>query len=159
MMVSTRSSVATLLLLCLMAGTAQAKPDLSDWANVKRLTIGTTLQVQTRKGERLVGDLKHVDDNQMVLLVRVSQSSRMAVELQKDQVTEVRRKKSRTLSIILGTAIGLGVGIGIGAVVDARSSGEDPGLAQMYFGLLGGLSGAGVGGALPIKGKRIYLAP
>ena len=158
-MLLTRILVAALLLLCLVPLSAQARTDLSDWENVKRVSVGTGLQVSTKKGESFVGALKYADDHLLVLLVPVSRSSRMAVELQRDQVTEVRKKKSRGLSTILGTAIGLGVGIGIGAAVDAKSSGEDPGKAQIIFGTLGGFGGGAVGRAFSIKGKKIYVAP
>lgn len=158
-MILTRILASALLVLCLVPCSAQAKPNPSDWANVKRLKIGTSLQVSTKKGESFVGVLKHVDDDLLVLLVPVSQSSRMAVELQRDQVTKVSKKKSRGLSMILGTAIGLGVGIGIGAIVDSRSSGEDPGLGKLVFGMLGAASGTGVGGAFSIRGKTVYVAP
>jgi len=80
----------------------------------------------------------------VTLLVRISQSSRQQIEIRREDVTQVRRPKSRLLSAVLGAGIGLGVGIAIGAGVDARSSGEDPGLGKLVFGMLGITSGMAV---------------
>ena len=49
---SFRSTIAAVLLLALIPGSLQAKPSLSDWGNVQRLNIGSTIVVATRNGER-----------------------------------------------------------------------------------------------------------
>ena len=157
---SFRSTIAAVLLLALIPGSLQAKPNASDWGNVRRLDIGSTIVVATKNGERYKGDLKHVDDNSMTLLVRYSDTARQAVEIQRDDVREVRKSKSRLLSAIVGAGIGLGVGIAIGAAYDGRHPySDDPGLGKVIYGSTGMLIGTAAGGALPFKGKKIYVAP
>ena len=151
--------IASLLAVFLVCGSVQAKPNLADWSNVLKLSVGSKVLVSTKKGEVFEGELRQVDNDMMTLLVRISQSSRQAIEIRREDVTQVRKPKNRLLSAVLGAGIGLGVGIAIGAGVDARSSGEDPGLGKMIFGSLGALSGMAVGTALPLKGKKIYVAP
>ena len=123
-----------------------------------KLSIGSKIAVSTKKGERFEGELKQVDNDTLTLLVRMSRSARQAVEIHRDDVSEVRKPKSRMLSTLLGAGIGLGIGIAIGAGVDARSSGEDPGLGKVLFGSLGVLGGTTAGAALPLEGKKIYVA-
>ena len=160
MAMSSRLYIAAFLLVALAPISLQAKPAPSDWSNVQRLQIGTTIVVSTKNGEQYEGDLKYIDDDSMTLLVRYSPAARQAVELQRDDVREVRKKKSHVLSTILGGGIGLGVGIAIGASYDARHPySDDPGLGKGVFGGLGLLTGSAVGRALPIKGKKIYVAP
>ena len=151
--------IASLLTIALLSCSVQGKTNPSDWGKVLKLSIGSKIAVSTKKGERFEGELKQVDKDTLTLLVRMSRSARQAIEIHRDDVSEVRKPKSRVLSTLLGAGIGLGVGIAIGAGVDARSSGEDPGLGKMIFGSLGALGGTAVGTALPLKGKKIYVAP
>jgi small nuclear ribonucleoprotein (snRNP)-like protein len=151
--------IASLLTVILISVSVQAKTSLSDWGKVQKLSLGSKIAVSTKKGERFEGELKYVDSDTLTLLVRMSRSARQAVEIRREDVSEVRKPKSRLLSTVLGAGIGLGVGIAVGAGVDARSSGEDPGLGKLLFGFLGVLGGTTVGGALPMKGKKIYVAP
>jgi small nuclear ribonucleoprotein (snRNP)-like protein len=151
--------VASLLTIALICSSAQAKTNPSDWGNVQKLSIGSKITVSTKKGERYEGELRQVDNDTLTLLVRMSRSARQAVEIRRDDVSEVRKPKSRALSTLLGAGIGLGVGIGVGAGVDARSSGEDPNLGKLIFGFLGVLAGTAVGSAFQLKGKKIYVAP
>jgi len=147
------------LTVALLCGSIQAKTNLSDWSNVRKLSIGSKIVIATRMGERFGGELKYVDDDSLILLVRMSPPVRQAVEIRREDVAEVRKPKSRALSTALGLGIGLGVGIGIGSIVDARStSQEDPGLGKLIFGLLGASSGTAVGSAFQLKGKKIYVA-
>jgi small nuclear ribonucleoprotein (snRNP)-like protein len=159
-MSSCRIVIAALLMVALMPLTVLAKTDLSDWNNVQRLKVGSTVIVSTKKGERFLGDVRHVDNDSLILLVKVSSVARQAFELRREDVAEVRKRRSRALMTALGVAIGLGVGIGIGAISDARHPySDDPGIGKALFGGLGALGGIGLGAALPLKGKKIYVAP
>jgi hypothetical protein len=158
-----RTFFSAILIFAMLPSSLQAKTNLSDWNNVERLRIGANIIVSTRTGESFAGELKHVDDDSLILLVRMSDVIRKAVELRRDEIYDVRKLKSRSLPLVLGVGIGAGVGIGIGAVVDAKSiSHEDPSLGKFIFGLLGGLGGAAVGGTFSNRrrnGKQIYVAP
>ena len=159
-MFSGRCFIAAMLVAVFFFGSAQAKPNLSDWSSVQGLKLGSKLMVSTRKGERFEGELKHVDADSLLLLVRVSRSARQAIELRRDDVSEVRKPKSRVLTTALGMGIGLGVGLGIGAIYDSQHTGtDDPGLGKLVYGALGAGSGLAVGGFLRLKGKKIYVAP
>jgi hypothetical protein len=155
-----RNLIAALLIAALLPCSVQAKTNLSDWGNVQRLKIGAKIVVSTKRGDRFAGELKHVDTDSLVLLVRVRDVMRQAIDLRREDVAEVRKPKSRYLPLLLGAGIGVGVGVGIGAISDARHPyGDDPGLGKVLFGFLGGLMGVAGGGAIPMKGKKIYIAP
>jgi len=52
------------------------------------------------------------------------------------------------------------VGFTIGAISDAQHPySDDPGLGKTLFGGMGTLFGTLGGQALPLKGKKIYVAP
>jgi hypothetical protein len=155
-----RNLIAALLIAALLPCSVQAKTNLSDWGNVQRLKIGAKIVVSTKRGDRFAGELKHVDTDSLVLLVRVRDVMRRAIDLRREDVAEVRKPKSRYLPLLLGAGIGVGVGVGIGAISDARHPyGDDPGLGKVLFGFLGGLMGVAGGGSIPMKGKKIYVAP
>lgn len=159
-MLARRIFIAAVLIASLLPVSVQAKPNLSEWSNVQKLSVGTDIVVSTMKGERYEGALKHVDADGLLILVRVSRASRQAFELRREDVSEIRKSKSRALGMLLGFGVGLGVGLGIGAISDARHPyGDDPGIGKAVFGTLGATSGLAVGGAIPLKGKKIYVAP
>ena len=155
-----RGLSSLVLMFALLPASIQAKTNLSDWTNVRRVKTGTSIVVSTKMGDVYAGDLKQADDDSLVLLVRVSDVMRKAVELRKNDVYEVRRPKRRMKPLLIGAAIGAGAGIGVGAIYDASHPfSDDPGIGKALFGFLGGLMGTAAGGAFSLKGKKIYVAP
>ena len=152
--------IASLLTLVLVCGSVQAKSNLADWGNVQKLSVGSNLLVATKKGEVFTGDLRQVDADTVTLLVRMSHSSRQAIEIRREDVSEVRKPRSHALMTALGLGRGLGVGIGIGAVYDSQHPfSDDPGIGKALYGGLGALVGTVGGRAIPIKGKKVYVSP
>lgn len=139
---------------------AWAQTNHNDWGNVMRLSLGSTIIVKTKKGAKFAGELTQVTDDSLSLIVNVSRTVTQVIDLRRDEIREVQRRKSRTVGTIVGGAIGAGIGLALGGIADSRSrSKEDPGLATSLGGLLGGLFGAVVGTAVPLRGKKIYVAP
>jgi len=159
-MPSTRIIVAALLIVAILITPVQAKPNLSDWNNVQNLKLGSNIAVSTKRGELFEGKLKHIDADSLLLLVQVSRSARQAIEVRREDVAQVRKAKRRGLSMALGFGIGLAAGIAFGAISEAQHPGnDDPGLAQLVGALLGAPVGLAVGTGMPLKGKKVYVAP
>ncbi len=95
----TRNLIAALLIAALLPCSVQAKTDLSDWGNVQRLRIGSNIVVSTKRGDRFAGELKHVDNDSLVLLVRVRDVMRQAIDLRfmsrHSRATEMHRRPRR----------------------------------------------------------------
>ena len=155
-----KRTVAALLIVSLMSCTAFAQGRLNDWRNVESLEIGTRLIVKTKDGARMEGDLKSKLPDSIFLIVDISRSYRDVIELRQYEIKEIRKVRSRAVSTLLGVGIGVGVGAGIGAISEARAPyNDDPGLAPVLLGFLGGLLGGPVGNKLFHKGKKVYVAP
>jgi hypothetical protein len=158
-MLKQRRFFSSLLILCLLSQFAIAKDNLSDWNNVRILEIGTTIVVKTKAGEKYEGDLKRTTANSLTIVIQNPYSTRQTIDLNKDEVKEIRTKLSRVTSTLIGTGVGTGVGVGIGAAFDARDRyGEDPGLGKIVFGFLGLVFGTAVGTRLKLTGQKVYQA-
>jgi hypothetical protein len=152
--------IAIFLTLALIGGAVQAKTNPSQWSNVQKLSPGAKLIVATSKGQAFAGELKQVNNDTLTLLVRVSHSARQAVVIRREDVSEVRKMRSKGFMTALGAGVGLGAGIAIGAVYDSQHPfSDDPGIGKAIFGGMGALIGVLGGSLLPRKGKKIYVAP
>ena len=159
-MLNFRTPLAALLMLCLLAPCAAAKGNLNDWNNVRILDPGDTIVVKTRIGEKYEGRFDHATADKLFVVVDIPHAMRRVIELQKDEVKEVRKKIPQSTSLAICTGVGLGAGLAIGAAVDAQDKyGEDPGLGKRVFGLLGLTLGLAVSTGVHFNGKRVYQAP
>src|SRR5919202_929024 len=142
----TKRLVGFLLLLSLSATPTWAQSNLADWNNVRSLSPGSTIAVKTKTGKTYRGRLESVTDQSLSMDVRAGLFKRRVIDVNKDEVREVRQNGSRATGAIVGGLVGTGVGVGIGAIVDATHPGtDDPGLGKAVFGLLGGLFGSAIG--------------
>jgi hypothetical protein len=146
------------LILLLTPSLLFAQKNLSDWANVEKLKSGTKVTVSTKKGREFTGEMRRSTDDSLFVEVGLPVHGTRIISLAREEIAQVRIWKSRVVLQILGAAIGMGAGIAIGSAFDHPFS-DDPGLAKLLGGGLGGLAGAAVGGRIPRKSKRVYLAP
>src|SRR5437588_10722710 len=61
-----------LLLFALLPTSIQAKTNLCDWTNVRRIKTGPSIVVSTKMGDVYAGDLKEDGDGSLVLLAGCS---------------------------------------------------------------------------------------
>jgi hypothetical protein len=159
-MLNSRTLFAALLMVCLLTPCASAKGNLNDWNNVRILNPGDTIVIKTRIGEKYEGRFDHATADKLFVVVDIPHVMKRIIELQKDEVKEVRKKIPQTTSLAICTGIGFGAGLAIGAAVDAQDKfGEDPGLGKRAFSLLGLTLGLAVGTGVHFNGKRVYEAP
>jgi small nuclear ribonucleoprotein (snRNP)-like protein len=160
MKLSGRVFTAALLLASLIPVSAYAKPPRFDWTNVQNLNVGSKIVVVTKRGEQYEGELKHVDADSLLMLVRVSTASREAIELRRENVSEIRKHSSRAKGTLLGLAIGLGAGLTIGAISDSQHNySRYPNVGKGLFGAMGAGIGLALGRQMHLKGQKIYVAP
>lgn len=160
-MKSLKTLTAIVLVLWLIPGTLFAQQSLSDWNNVVKLKSGTRIVVITKNGREFAGEKRVANDDMMFMEADFEVQGQRTINLSRDEIAEVRKRKNRWLLPLVSAAIGIGVGIAIGSTADHPGS-DDPGLGKMVGGLMGGLIGAGAGGAaarFKKHTKAVYVAP
>jgi hypothetical protein len=155
-----RKMAAAFLVATVLCGTALAGDNLNDWGNVEKLKAGSKVIVSTVRGQVIEGEVRAVTDDSLFLEVQLHFDNWQNVVLNRRDIVEVRQRRSRHLQTLIGGLAGVAVGAAIGAGYDAAHPGtDDPGIGKLTFGLLGGLGGMAAGASIPVKGKKIYVAP
>jgi hypothetical protein len=146
--------------VCLLTpGFLCAQKKLSDWGNVEQLKPGTRIIVTTKKGMEFVGEKRQSNDDTLFMETTSAVTGTRTISLARDEIAEVRKKKSHGWLPFIGAAIGTAAGAAIGnAVYDHRGT-DDPHSGAMVMGALGGVIGLAAGTVVPHKSKIIYLAP
>ena len=161
-MKSLKTLTAIVLILLLMPSALFAQKSLNDWNNVVKLKSGTKIVVITKNGREFAGEKRVANDDVLFMQTNFEVQGQRTFSLSRDEIAEVRkRNKNRWLLPLVGAAVGIGVGVAIGSTADHPGS-DDPGLGKMVGGAMGGLIGAGAGGAAARFGKStkaVYVAP
>jgi hypothetical protein len=160
-MKSLKTLTAIVLVLLLMPSALFAQKALNDWNNVVKMKSGTKIVVITRNGREFAGEKRVANDDMLFIAADFEVQGQRTINLSRDEIAEVRKRKNRWLLPFLGAAIGIGVGVAIGSTADHPGS-DDPGLGKMVGGLMGGLIGTGAGGAAARfrkQTKAVYVAP
>ncbi|GEM_PF-1379893 len=151
----------TVLLLHSTPAIARQSPGSTrDWENVRAITTGDKVRMQTKDGKKADGNLLRVSDTTLTL-----ERGNNAVDFNRDAIAKVYRvvKKSAGKTIAKSTLIGAGIGFGSGAGVGlAFGAYEDFDTAEIVaaLGLLGAAIGAGIGalvGAIRGSGEKRVL--
>ncbi len=153
--------LAILLVFLLTPAGLFAQKKLSDWGNIEKLKPSTRIIVTTKKGLEFFGEKRHTTPDELFMEVALPGSGTRTITLEKDDIAEVRKKKSGSWLPIVGGAIGVGAGIGFGSLADHPGT-DDPHMGAMIGGLMGGLFGLAGGQIIAkVKGKpkKIYVAP
>jgi hypothetical protein len=159
-MKTSKKLLAIVFVLLLTPGLLLAQKKLSDWNNVAQLKPGTKIIVTTKNGREFIGEKRQANDDMMFMETISAVNSSRTISLSRDEIAEVRKKKSSGFMPFIGAAIGVAVGAGIGAAVYDHPGTDDPHSGAMVMGALGGLIGAGAGAFVHHnKSKIIYVAP
>lgn len=154
-------TLTAFVLVLLLPGTLFAQKSPNDWNNVVKMKSGTRIVVITKNGREFAGE-KRVANNDMLFMEADSQvQGPLTINLSRDEIAEVRKRKNRWLLPLVSAAVGIGVGVAIGATADHPYS-DDPGLGKLAGGLLGGLFGVSAGSAavrFRKQTKAVYMAP
>lgn len=155
-----RRLVSALLAIALLSQFTFAKTNTNDWNNVRILRPGSTIVVKTKHGDKYEGILDVATVNSLSMVVKVPRVMRRVIDLNRDEIKEVRTRLSRSASTAIAAGIGLGVGIGLGAIADSKDKyGEDPNLGKLSLGVVGVLLGSVLGGAFGFGCRKVYEAP
>jgi hypothetical protein len=159
-MQSAKQLLSILLVLLMSSTTMLAQQALSNWSNVENLKAGTKIVVRTKNGREFVGTKRQSTDDTLFMEAKFVVQGVRTISLSKDEIQEVRKKKSTFFYPLLGLAIGIGVGIAVGSTADHPGT-DDPDLGKILGGVLGGGIGltAGEGISRRPKTKQIYVAP
>jgi len=153
--------LAISLVLLLSPAVLFAQKNLFDWSKVEKLKPSAIIIVTTKKGMEFVGEKRQATDDTLFMEISLPGSGTRTITLEKDDIAEVRKKKSGSWLPVIGGAIGVGAGIGFGSLADHPGT-DDPHMGAMIGGLMGGLFGL-LGGQIigKVKGKtkKIYVAP
>jgi hypothetical protein len=153
-----KNALATFLIVLLTPIVLFAQQPTSDWSVIEKLKPGAKIIVLTRNGREYVGEKRQSTDDTVFMETRFTVQGTRTISLSRDEIGEVRKRKTRWVFPLIGAAIGVGIGLGFGANVDRRG-GDDPGLGKLLFAPLGGLIGFAGGSFVPRKSKTIYTAP
>jgi hypothetical protein len=109
--------------------------------------------VRLRSGQTLNGWIISASDTVLTLELRKN-----SIDVNRGDVLRVYKvvKRSRIKGVLLGLLIGTSVGALLGNLVEPEHT-DDPGLATVGLGLLGGLIGTGVGAAISFRTKRLLI--
>jgi len=159
-MQSLKKLLSMVLVLLVASTTLFAQQSLSNWSNVENLKPGTKIVVRTKNGREYVGTKRQSTDDTLFMEAKFPVQGARTISLSKDEIQEVRTKKSTFFYPLLGLAIGIGVGVAIVARADHPGT-DDPNLGKILGGVLGGGIGlaAGEGISRKPKTKQIYVAP
>ena len=140
-------------LLALVATTAVAQTNVTDWNTVKALTTGT--EVRITAGSRTVsGKIDRITDD--TLVVTSGKGPEMFTQQEVTRVS-VGKQGHRGRNTLIGLGIGTGAGLGVGAAVDAQPCKGFcifPNAGKVVFTPLGAIVGTLVGVAIPTGGWR-----
>jgi len=153
--------LAILLVFLLSPASLFAQKKLSDWGNVEKLKPSARIVVTTKKGLEFFGEKRHTTPDELFMEVSLPGQGTRTITLERDDIAEVRKKKSGSWLPAIGGAIGVGAGIGFGSLADHPGT-DDPHMGAMIGGLMGGLFGLLAGQAVAMKkgrAKTIYIAP
>jgi hypothetical protein len=160
-MKSLKTLTAIVLVLLLMPSTLFAQKSLADWNNVVKMKSGTKIVVITKNGREFAGEKRVANDDTLFMEADFEVQGQRTIDLSRAEIAEVRKRKNRWLLPLVSAAVGIGVGIAIGSTADHPGS-DDPDLGKMVGGVMGGLIGAGAGGAAARfrkHTKAVYVAP
>ena len=159
-MQSAKQLLSIVLVLLMSSATMFAQQALSNWSNVENLKADTKIVVRTKNGREFVGTKRQSTDDTLFMEAKFAVQGVRTISLSKDEIQEVRKKKSTFFYPLLGLAIGIGVGIAVGSTADHPGT-DDPNLGKILGGVLGGGIGltAGEGISRRPKTKQIYVAP
>ena len=147
-----------IVLVGLMPSLSFAQKPASDWNTLESLKPGAGIIVLTKNGREFQGEKRQSTEDTLFMTSKSSVQGRRTISLSRDEIGEVRKKKSRWLFPLIGMAVGIGVGLGIGQNYDRRG-GDDPGLGKLVMAPLGGMIGFAGGAFVPRKARTIYVAP
>lgn len=153
-----RKLCAIVLVGLLLPIASIAQQPTRDWSTIEALKPGTKVIVLTKNGREFEGEKRQSTDDTLFMNTRFPVQGSRTISLTRDEVAEVRKKKSRWVFPVIGAAIGIGIGLGIGQSYDRRG-GDDPGSGKLILGPLGGLIGMVGGSLIPRKSQKIYIAP
>ncbi|HEY9435775.1 MAG TPA: hypothetical protein VI260_30315 [Blastocatellia bacterium] len=158
----TRKKVTIVVAFALMAMIARPQimfaqapptPIRGSWDAVKTVPSGDKVAVRLRSGQTLNGWIISASDTVLTLELRKN-----SIDVNRGDVLRVYKvvKRSRIKGVLLGLLIGTSVGALLGNLVEPEHT-DDPGLATVGLGLLGGLIGTGVGAAISFRTKRLLI--
>ena len=151
--------LAIVLVFQLTPGLLFAQKKQSDWSNVEKLNSGARLIVSTKKGREFAGEKRKATDDTLFLEIELPVHGTRIITLSRDEIAEVRKKRSRALPMLIGGAAGAGTGATFGDLVYDHRGGDDPHLGALVIGLIGALIGIAVASKMPKKAKKVYVAP
>jgi hypothetical protein len=159
-MMSLKRPLAIALVLLFTPSMLLAQKSLSDWSVIEKLKPGTQIIVTTKNGREFMGEKRQSTDDTLFMETSSAVQGLLTISLSRDEIAEVRKRKSRAFFPLIAAAIGIGVGAAIGSTADHPYS-DDPGLGKLVGGVMGGAIGLGAGSFFgrTIKSKRIYVAP
>jgi len=160
-MKSLKTLTGIVLVLLSMPSTLFAQKSLADWNNVVKMKSGTKIVVITRNGREFAGEKRVANDDMLLMEADFEVQGKRTINLSRDEIAEVRKRKNRWLLPLVSAAVGIGVGIAIGATADHPGT-DDPDLGKILGGAMGGLIGATAGGAAARfrkQTKAVYVAP
>ena len=139
----------------------QTSASTRDWENVRAISTGDKIRVQTKDGKQTDGNLYRVSDTALT----VDRDGSTRVDFNRDSIAKVYRVvgKSTGKTIAKSTLIGAGIGFSGGAGIGlAAGSYEDLDRGELVA-ILGGIGaaiGAGIGllvGAIAGSGQKRVL--
>jgi|GEM_PF-1613092 len=160
-MKSLKRLMAIVLVLLLIPSMLFAQKSLADWNNLVKMKSGTRIVVITKNGREFAGEKRVANDDMLFMEVDFQMQGLRTINLSRDEIAEVRKRKNRWLLPLVSAAVGIGVGGAIGATADHPYS-DEPGLGKLVGGLLGGLFGVSAGSAavrFRKQTKAVYVAP
>jgi len=158
----TRKKVAIVVAFALMAmitrpqimfAQAPPTPIKGSWDAVKAVPPGEKVAVRLRNGKTLNGWMTSASDTVLTLELRKN-----STDVNRGDVLGVYKvvKRSRIKGVLLGFLIGASVGALVGNLVEKDGT-DDPGLAAVALGFLGGMIGTGTGAAISFRTKRLLI--
>jgi hypothetical protein len=135
-----------------------AQQPSKDWSTIESTKLGTDIIVLTKNGREFEGAKRQSTNDTLFMETRFPVQGMRTISLSRDEIGEVKKKKSRWILSLVGSAIGAGVGLAIGQHYD-RPGTDDPGLGKLLFGPMGAGIGFLVGSRIPRSPKTIYSAP
>ncbi len=145
--------IAMIARLQLTFAQATPTPIKGSWEGIKAVPPGDEVAVRLRNGQTLKGRLISVSDTALTIERRKN-----STDVNRGDALRVHHlvKKSKTKGILLGLLIGMGVGALLGNLTEPDHT-DDPGLATVGLGLLGGIIGTGMGLAISGRTKRLLI--